>query len=112
MAPEMGNTRSSTTDRRFRWPVSGEGNMAMTAGRLFTAAMALPVFGAAAVAQQKTEPPKAPPAKAEPQKTAPPAKSEPAAAQGQTLRVVTRVLPPMVVDQQGKLTGFSIDLWD
>jgi polar amino acid transport system substrate-binding protein len=28
------------------------------------------------------------------------------------LRVVTRVLPPMVVDRQGALTGFSIDLWN
>ncbi len=28
------------------------------------------------------------------------------------LRVVTRVLPPLVVDQGGKLTGFSIDLWE
>jgi polar amino acid transport system substrate-binding protein len=29
----------------------------------------------------------------------------------QELRVVTRVLPPVVVDQAGTLTGFSIDLW-
>ncbi len=28
------------------------------------------------------------------------------------LRVVTRVLPPMVVDRGGSLTGFSIDLWN
>jgi polar amino acid transport system substrate-binding protein len=28
------------------------------------------------------------------------------------LRVVTRVLPPLVVEQGGKLTGFSIDLWN
>jgi len=28
------------------------------------------------------------------------------------LRVVTRVLPPVVVDQNGTLTGFSIDLWN
>jgi polar amino acid transport system substrate-binding protein len=28
------------------------------------------------------------------------------------LRVVTRVLPPMVVDRQGQLTGFAIDLWN
>src|SRR5262245_38434077 len=35
--------------------------------------------------------------------TAQPAPSE--------LRVVTRVLPPVVVDQGGTLTGFSIDLW-
>lgn len=28
------------------------------------------------------------------------------------LRVVTRVLPPMVVERQGALTGFSIDLWN
>lgn len=27
------------------------------------------------------------------------------------LRVATRVLPPLVVDQGGTLTGFSIDLW-
>src|SRR5882757_1713540 len=29
----------------------------------------------------------------------------------QEVRVVTRVLPPVVVDQSGTLTGFSIDLW-
>jgi len=29
----------------------------------------------------------------------------------QELRVATRVLPPLVVDQDGTLTGFSIDLW-
>src|SRR5262249_20123385 len=28
------------------------------------------------------------------------------------LRVVTRVLPPVVIDQNGTLTGFSIDLWN
>jgi len=28
------------------------------------------------------------------------------------LRVVTRVLPPMVVERQGQLTGFAIDLWN
>jgi polar amino acid transport system substrate-binding protein len=28
------------------------------------------------------------------------------------LRVVTRVLPPVVVDQNGTMTGFSIDLWN
>jgi polar amino acid transport system substrate-binding protein len=28
------------------------------------------------------------------------------------LRVVTRVLPPLVVEQGGKYTGFSIDLWE
>src|SRR5215203_1357715 len=30
----------------------------------------------------------------------------------QELRVVTRVLPPMVIEQQGQLSGFSIDLWN
>jgi len=34
-----------------------------------------------------------------------------AQAPGQELRVATRVLPPLVVDQNGTLTGFSIDLW-
>lgn len=29
----------------------------------------------------------------------------------QELRVVTRVLPPMVVERGGELTGFGIDLW-
>lgn len=37
-------------------------------------------------------------------------------AQAQTVapevRVVTRVLPPMVIDRNGQLTGFSIELWD
>jgi polar amino acid transport system substrate-binding protein len=39
----------------------------------------------------------------------------PASAQqrpAQELRVVTRVLPPMVVEHGGTLTGFSIDLWN
>ena len=38
----------------------------------------------------------------------------PASAQKQDkdLRVTTRVLPPMVVDRNGSLTGFSIDLWN
>lgn len=38
----------------------------------------------------------------------------PAAAQQSPteLRVVTRVLPPMVVERQGQLTGFAIDLWN
>ena len=34
---------------------------------------------------------------------------EPSAA---TLRVATRVVPPLVVDQSGMLGGFSIDLWN
>jgi len=29
-----------------------------------------------------------------------------------TLRVATRVVPPLVVDQSGVLSGFSIDLWN
>lgn len=35
-------------------------------------------------------------------------------AQGQTqeLRLVTRMMPPLVVTQQGQLSGFSIDLWN
>lgn len=39
---------------------------------------------------------------------------ERAAAQkaGEQLRVATRVIPPMVIEQDGKLTGFSIELWD
>ena len=38
----------------------------------------------------------------------------PAAAQSQTseLKVVTRVLPPMVIDQSGSFSGFSIELWN
>jgi polar amino acid transport system substrate-binding protein len=38
---------------------------------------------------------------------------EPKKAEEKKLRVVTRVLPPLVVEQQGgALTGFSIDLWN
>lgn len=29
-----------------------------------------------------------------------------------SVRVATRVVPPMVVDDQGHLTGFSIELWN
>ena len=38
----------------------------------------------------------------------------PAFAQGDpsSLRVATRVLPPLVVEEKGALTGFSIDLWN
>ena len=28
-----------------------------------------------------------------------------------SLRVATRVIPPFVFEENGKLTGFSIDLW-
>lgn len=37
-----------------------------------------------------------------------------AQAQGETqeLRVVTRMLPPLVLTEQGELSGFSIDLWN
>ncbi len=31
---------------------------------------------------------------------------------GQTVRVATRELPPMVIETNGELTGFSIDLWN
>src|SRR5438067_12416832 len=30
----------------------------------------------------------------------------------ESLRVATRVVPPFVVEDKGKLSGFSIDLWD
>jgi polar amino acid transport system substrate-binding protein len=46
-----------------------------------------------------------PAASAQPQPTPPP---EPGSA---PLRVVTRVVPPFVFEDNGKLTGFSIDLW-
>ena len=29
-----------------------------------------------------------------------------------TVRVATRVIPPMVIDDRGRLTGFSVDLWN
>ena len=29
-----------------------------------------------------------------------------------SVRVATRVIPPMVIDDRGRLTGFSIDLWN
>jgi polar amino acid transport system substrate-binding protein len=41
--------------------------------------------------------------------TAQQAKATPAA---ETMRIATRVVPPLVVDDKGKLTGFSIELWD
>ncbi|WP_404789999.1 transporter substrate-binding domain-containing protein [Altericista sp. CCNU0014] len=34
-----------------------------------------------------------------------------AAPQPQTLRVATRLIPPFVMEEGGKLTGFSIELW-
>jgi polar amino acid transport system substrate-binding protein len=37
--------------------------------------------------------------------------SVPAQNEPKSVSVATRVLPPMVVDQSGTLTGFSIDLW-
>ena len=43
---------------------------------------------------------------------APPAATTIAPPPGSELRVVTRVLPPMVVDRGGTLSGFSIDLWN
>ncbi len=36
----------------------------------------------------------------------------PAAAQTEEVKVVTRILPPMVIEQKGQLGGFSIELWD
>ncbi len=30
----------------------------------------------------------------------------------QTLRVATRIVPPMVIEEDGRLSGFSIDLWN
>ena len=38
--------------------------------------------------------------------------SVPTPAAEPTLRVATRVLPPMVIQQGGELSGFSIDLWN
>jgi polar amino acid transport system substrate-binding protein len=38
--------------------------------------------------------------------------SAPAQSNPPALRVATRVVPPMVVEQQGSLTGFSIELWN
>ncbi len=34
-----------------------------------------------------------------------------AQARNQPLRVATRIIPPFVFEEEGKLTGFSIDLW-
>lgn len=33
-------------------------------------------------------------------------------ASSQEVKVATRILPPMVIDQKGQLSGFSIELWD
>lgn len=41
-----------------------------------------------------------------------PAQSTPALTSAGELRVVTRVLPPMVVNRGGELGGFSIELWN
>ena len=40
------------------------------------------------------------------------AQAQPAQTTAQDARVVTRILPPMVIDQKGQLSGFSIDLWN
>ncbi|MGO9451811.1 MAG: transporter substrate-binding domain-containing protein, partial [Candidatus Binataceae bacterium] len=40
------------------------------------------------------------------------ASSPAASAQGPELRVVTIVAPPSVIEQNGTLTGFSVDLWN
>src|SRR5262245_17822974 len=58
--------------------------MAGMVGRIAVVLVTLLVIGASATAQNNTS----------------------------ELRVVTRVLPPVVVDQNGTLTGFSIDLWN
>jgi polar amino acid transport system substrate-binding protein len=84
--------------------------MLTAAGRLAAATALVLLFVSPALAQ-KAGPPKVEPQKTAPQKTEPP-RAEPKKAEAQALRVVTRVLPPMVVEQQGKLTGFSIDLWN
>jgi ABC-type amino acid transport substrate-binding protein len=36
----------------------------------------------------------------------------PAQREMQELRVVTRMVPPLVITQHGELTGFSIELWN
>jgi polar amino acid transport system substrate-binding protein len=41
-----------------------------------------------------------------------PAAMAPAQEQPRTVRVATRVVPPLVVEDRGALTGFSIDLWN
>lgn len=64
---------------------------------VFAAVMALALTAQA----QPKAPEKAP--------AAPQAKSQPTPKE---MRVVTRVLPPMVVERGGQLTGFSIDLWN
>jgi polar amino acid transport system substrate-binding protein len=85
--------------------------MSTAAGRIFAAAALVLLFVAPASAQ-KSEPPKQGTQKTEPAKPPADAQKPPPAEAPKQLRVVTRVLPPMVVDQQGKLTGFSIDLWN
>ncbi|MFA5951376.1 MAG: transporter substrate-binding domain-containing protein [Hyphomicrobium sp.] len=44
--------------------------------------------------------------------TAEPAPQADPAAASRTLRVATRVIPPLVIEDNGKLTGFSIELWN
>ena len=34
------------------------------------------------------------------------------APEGEVVRVATRVLPPFVIDDRGKVSGFSVELWD
>jgi len=89
--------------------------MLTAAGRLFTALTLVLILAPPALAQRsnipKTDAPRSEAPKAETPKTEAP-KPDAQKGQAQKLRVVTRVLPPLVVEQQGKLTGFSIDLWD
>jgi polar amino acid transport system substrate-binding protein len=61
-------------------------------------ALTLSIFAAAGIAH--------------PQSPAPSPKTASASAPPSTLRIATRIVPPLVVEQNGKLTGFSIDLWD
>ncbi len=47
-----------------------------------------------------------------PQTPAPQTSIAPSAALNKTLKIATRVLPPFVTEENGKLSGFSIDLWN
>jgi polar amino acid transport system substrate-binding protein len=47
-----------------------------------------------------------------PQTPAPQISIAPSAISNKTLKIATRVLPPFVTEENGKLSGFSIDLWN
>jgi polar amino acid transport system substrate-binding protein len=95
---------------QFLFPNAKGGNNFRSIQRLVSSSLLAGIFFLGMVVTVVAQSPS--PQTPTPQTPAPQTSIAPSPTLNKTLKIATRVLPPFVTEENGKLSGFSIDLWN